>query len=139
MTSVRPADNSFIARERELAALVAAFASACSGSGKLVLLTGEGGIGKTRLIEHFAASLPSNAAVVLWGRCHPDPDVPAYWPWRRIVEAYAERRDDAELLQVLGQGAPGHRAARSGTERSIPSARTPGDARASRGEAPAFR
>src|SRR5262245_20289548 len=93
--------NPFIARDNELAALGAAFESTRSGSGKLILFTGEGGIGKTRLIEHFATSLPSDASVVLWGRCHSDPDVPAYWPWLRVIEAYAEPREDPELLRVL--------------------------------------
>ncbi len=93
----------FLGRLGELAALRAA-SSKLEPSGRLVLLTGEAGIGKTRLIEQFTASL-SSATRTLWGRCHRDPDVPSYWPWLAIVEAHAERRDDTTLLEELGDGA----------------------------------
>jgi ATP/maltotriose-dependent transcriptional regulator MalT len=43
---------------------------AASGRGRLVLLGGEAGIGKTSLVRHFARSLPPRVAV-LWGACDP--------------------------------------------------------------------
>src|SRR6185295_11465456 len=44
-----------IDREREIAELEAALASALAGSGRVALLAGEPGIGKTRLARAFAA------------------------------------------------------------------------------------
>ena len=45
----------FVGRERELADILGAFDDARSGTGRLVLLTGEPGIGKSRLADELAA------------------------------------------------------------------------------------
>jgi DNA-binding CsgD family transcriptional regulator len=54
-------------RDELLAALTAALASAARGAGATVLVSGEAGIGKTTLLEHFAQSVRN--ARVLWGGC----------------------------------------------------------------------
>ena len=46
----------FVGREQELAGLVAAWRAASAGAGRAVLLEGEGGMGKTRLIEELQAA-----------------------------------------------------------------------------------
>src|SRR5260221_2586101 len=97
--------NPFVARARELEALKDAFASSRAGGGKLVVLTGEGGIGQSRFVEHYTSWLCPDGAATLWWSCNEDPDVAAYWQWLRIIEAHAERRDDAALLGELGAGA----------------------------------
>ena len=45
-------------------------AEAASGRGRLVLVAGEAGIGKTALVRRFTETLPSRARV-LWGSCDP--------------------------------------------------------------------
>ena len=52
-----PHETAVVGRESELAALREAFECAKSGSGQVVLLRGEPGIGKTRLAEEFARRL----------------------------------------------------------------------------------
>ena len=52
----------FVGREQELAGLVAAWRAASAGAGRAVLLEGEGGIGKTRLIEELQAVTRQAAA-----------------------------------------------------------------------------
>ena len=52
----------FVGREQELAGLVAAWRAASAGAGRAVLLEGEGGIGKTRLIEELQAAARRAAA-----------------------------------------------------------------------------
>ena len=46
----------FVGRERELRTLHAAFESTLDGSGRVVLLGGEAGIGKTSTCQAFAAA-----------------------------------------------------------------------------------
>ncbi len=55
-------------RESLLDALTQALGQATAGHGRTVLVTGEAGIGKTSLVEHFVAQQPT-ATRVLWGAC----------------------------------------------------------------------
>jgi DNA-binding NarL/FixJ family response regulator len=55
-------------RESALEQLQAAFRSASSGHGRLVLVGGEAGVGKTALVRAFCAETNGDAAV-LWGAC----------------------------------------------------------------------
>lgn len=55
-------------REAELRALAAAWAEAREGAGRVALVGGEAGIGKTALVEAFARGL-AGAPRVLWGAC----------------------------------------------------------------------
>ncbi|HEY3263789.1 MAG TPA: AAA family ATPase [Actinomycetota bacterium] len=59
----------FVGRERELAELVASLDEAFGGRGRLVLLSGEPGIGKRRLADELAGRAASRGLRVLWGRC----------------------------------------------------------------------
>ncbi len=55
-------------REAHLAGLEAALAEASAGSGRIALVSGEAGIGKTSLVENFT-SRHQNAVRILWGAC----------------------------------------------------------------------
>src|SRR5260221_13753220 len=55
-------------RETQLEALAGALAEAAGGAGRVVLVHGEAGIGKTSLVECFTAE-HANAARMLWGTC----------------------------------------------------------------------
>jgi DNA-binding CsgD family transcriptional regulator len=55
-------------RGPHLELLAAAFASASDGAGRMVLVHGEAGVGKTALVRQFAARVP---AQVVWGACDP--------------------------------------------------------------------
>lgn len=68
----------FVGRQKELAALVAA-AGAAEAAGRPVVICGEPGIGKTRLVEELLAQLPSST-VVAWGRCSEQATSAGYWP-----------------------------------------------------------
>jgi DNA-binding SARP family transcriptional activator/tetratricopeptide (TPR) repeat protein len=61
----------FVSRAREYGALTAAWTAASNGSGVSLLICGEAGIGKTRLIDEFAAFADSNGARVLRGATTP--------------------------------------------------------------------
>lgn len=75
----------FIDRERELGELRAALASALAGRGRLVLLGGEPGIGKTRLANVLADEAAARGVPVFWGRGWEDGSAPAFWPWNTAL------------------------------------------------------
>src|SRR5437763_453831 len=68
-SSLRPTSTTFVGREAELARLTTAFATATSGQGQLVLVSGEPGIGKSALCERLAGVVTAEAGCVLLGRC----------------------------------------------------------------------
>ncbi len=75
-----PVGSTFVGRQRELAELEAALEDSLSGRGRLVMLAGEPGIGKTRIARELAIVAESRGALVLWGRCYEEEGAPPYWP-----------------------------------------------------------
>lgn len=78
----------FVGRQRELGELSGALAGAQRGEGRIVLLAGEPGIGKTRLAEELARVAQVQAIQTLWGRCYEGEGAPAFWPWVQILRSY---------------------------------------------------
>jgi hypothetical protein len=72
-------------RDRELGELGAALDGAGEGRGRLLLLVGEPGIGKSRLAEVFAEMAAERGATVAWGRAWEAGGAPAYWPWIEVL------------------------------------------------------
>jgi predicted ATPase len=93
-----------VGRARELASLLSALDDAASGRGRLILLSGEPGIGKSRLADELGEIARRRGATVLWGRCWEAGGAPAYWPWVQAIRAYVEGSDEATLRQELGPG-----------------------------------
>ncbi|MBI3798881.1 MAG: AAA family ATPase [Deltaproteobacteria bacterium] len=85
--------------------LQAALENALAGHGRVVLLAGESGIGKTRLTGEFAAFAGRRGARVLLGRCYEGEGAPLLWPWIQIVRAYVADCDPRLLREELGPGA----------------------------------
>ena len=100
----RRAAGVFVGRQRELREILAAFSDARAGRGRLVLLTGEPGIGKSRLADELAAHAQAGGATVLWGRCWEAGGAPAYWPWVQALRTYVRDRDHETLRRQLGAG-----------------------------------
>lgn len=78
----------FVGRQREMAELRAALDDALSGDGRLVMLAGEPGIGKTRIAQELAAVAEGRGVRVLWGRCYEGGGAPPYWPWAQAIRTY---------------------------------------------------
>ena len=57
---------------------------AAAGRGRVALLLGEAGIGKTSLAEAADGWRASAGFAVAWGRC-PAADTPPYWPWTQVL------------------------------------------------------
>jgi predicted ATPase len=87
----------FVGRQREVSALRTALDSACAGDGRMALLAGEPGIGKTRTVMELTAPATNRDALIVWGRCHEEAGAPPYWPWVQILRAVAAARNPNEL------------------------------------------
>ena len=101
----QPAHSAFVGRERELAELRAGLDDASAGHGRLFLLSGEPGIGKTRLAEEISIGASARGMRAVWGRCWEGGGAPAYWPFIQILRACIDDRDDEQLKALLGSGA----------------------------------
>lgn len=87
-THSTPARPLFVGRERELSELRNGLADATSGRGRragVFLISGEPGIGKTRLADELAADAASRGMRVVWGRCWEGGGAPAYLPWVDVL------------------------------------------------------
>ena len=75
----------FVGRRKEMGRLKACMEEVLSGRGRLVMLVGEPGIGKTRTAEELKTYAGLRGAQVLWGRCYEAQGAPPYWPWIQAV------------------------------------------------------
>ena len=92
----------FVGREAELAQLRLAVGAARAGRGRVVLLAGEPGIGKTRTARELAAAARAAGMEVLWGRAWEEEGAPAFWPWAQALRAWAERQPAERLAGLAG-------------------------------------
>ena len=99
-----PQRRVFVGRGRELAELVAGLDDAFAGRGRLFLVAGEPGIGKSRLGEELIRHANGRGARVLIGRCWEAGGAPAYWPWIHALRAYVRDCDPATLRAQAGSG-----------------------------------
>jgi DNA-binding CsgD family transcriptional regulator len=93
-----------VGREAETGALQAALANARGGAGGLVFLTGEPGIGKSRLALEVANQARADAATVVAGRAVPASASTPYRPLTEaLLQALRDRRfpDDTKLAPWL--------------------------------------
>jgi DNA-binding SARP family transcriptional activator len=95
----------FVGRGRELRELVRGLEEALAGKGRLFLISGEPGIGKSRLVEQLTWQARERGAEVLVGRCWEAGGAPAYWPWVQAIRSYVRDRDPEPLRSQLGAGA----------------------------------
>ena len=87
----------FVGRQGELATLRNGYEVAESGRPRLVLIAGDAGMGKTRLLRELRAGIEP-PAVVLHGHCYEDAPLP-YLPFVEALRALLEIRPDS--LDVL--------------------------------------
>ncbi len=83
------AASPLVGREKELTVLQQCWQKVQSGRGRLVLLGGEAGIGKTRLVQVFAERLRWHGTRVLWGHCYEFEHLLPYQPIAEILQQAA--------------------------------------------------
>src|SRR4051794_8824997 len=89
--------RTFVDREHELGELLAAVDEALGGRGRLFLVSGEAGIGKTALALEFADRATRRGGRVFWGRCREGGGAPVYWPWIQVIRAMMRGRSVQSL------------------------------------------
>jgi DNA-binding SARP family transcriptional activator len=99
------AADELVGRDDQLAALDAILAGARGGRGRMTLVAGEPGIGKTRLAEEAARRAAAAGMQVAWGRCHEGDGAPAFWPWAQVVRQLATGLAPGQLAAMLGPSA----------------------------------
>jgi DNA-binding SARP family transcriptional activator len=81
----RLAASPFVGREEELARLAAGIDDALAGRGRLFVVVGDAGTGKTRLADEVASLAKQRGARILWGRGWSGGGAPPYWPWTQAM------------------------------------------------------
>ncbi len=80
--------SQFIGRRRELSLVWNRFEAAKGGRARVVLLVGELGIGKTRLLEEVAECAVQDGATVLRGGASESEGMPPYLPFLEALGQY---------------------------------------------------
>jgi len=115
------AGRGLIGRVAERAAVAELVAAAERGRGALLLISGEPGIGKTRLLQEAVERAREAGLRTLASRCSEAEGAPPYWPWtqmlRSVLEAPSPAVSDAlrsrrpalapVLPELLADGPPG--------------------------------
>lgn len=95
-----------VGREQQVAALQAALTEVAAGHGRIVLVAGEPGIGKTRLAEEGARRAVHGGFGVAWGRCSEEQGAPPFWPWAQVLSGLLAGMPSEQLRAVLGSDGP---------------------------------
>ncbi len=84
------AGSTLVGRASEIAVLTEAARAAAAGRGRAVVISGEPGIGKTRLAEEVVRAATADGFVVAWARCHESAASAPYWGYTQIAEQLLE-------------------------------------------------
>jgi predicted ATPase/DNA-binding SARP family transcriptional activator len=95
------ARSPFVGRADQLAALAGEWQRVRRGERRVVALSGEPGIGKTRLAAELCAAAHASGGMVLLGRCHEDGLVP-YEPFVEALRRYVAACPVQALRDRLG-------------------------------------
>jgi len=77
--------SGLVGRQREVVELEAAIEKLLLGHGDLVVVSGDAGIGKTRLCEELAETAASRGVTVAWARCWEAATAAPLWPWTQLL------------------------------------------------------
>src|SRR5437588_6444691 len=93
----------FVGRSTELETLRTLLPRATGEGRRVVLLGGEPGSGKSRLVREFAQDAARDGALVLYGACDAVVHTP-YGPFAQALDRLARVVDPAQLRAALGSG-----------------------------------
>lgn len=91
-----------VGRAHELAEIERALDDARGGRGRLVLIGGTAGVGKSRLADAAIEAAQHQQLPIARSYCVDDPGAPPLWPWRRLVRGW----DGTDALPAAETGEP---------------------------------
>lgn len=77
--------SNLVGRGRDLEALVGYLDETVAGRGRVVVVSGEAGMGKTRLCEELASVAGSRGVGLAWTACSETGELPALWPVKQLL------------------------------------------------------
>jgi DNA-binding SARP family transcriptional activator len=90
----------FVGRSAEVDTIATALAGARAGSGGLILLTGESGIGKTAVAQAVSASARQAGMTVAWAAHPPGVRLPLMWTWIQLLRQLGDELGQPGRLAV---------------------------------------
>ena len=96
-----PPGEVFVGRQAELAALAATAGAVPGGGSRVVLVTGEAGVGKSSLLARMGRALESDGWLVVVGRCPEAEGAPPAWAWVEALRSLAGRVPPGEFAGPL--------------------------------------
>ncbi|WP_433201098.1 BTAD domain-containing putative transcriptional regulator [Dactylosporangium sp. CS-047395] len=91
-----PGSWPLVGRDGQLSTLREMLAQAERGRTRFALVTGEPGVGKSRLVEELARHARDGGFTVLVGACSPDAGAPPFWPWSLTLAGLGEGNGNRE-------------------------------------------
>ncbi len=89
--TIDPERTRLLGRGDEVRLMNGFLADALTGRGRLVMIDGGAGIGKTRLLQEAAKGARSQGIVPLSAWCWDTNTAPTCWPWVQLIRGYMER------------------------------------------------
>jgi predicted ATPase len=96
--------SSLVGRDQPLRQLVRALDEASAGMGRLVLVSGEPGVGKTSLATAALAEAQRRGARTATGVCWDGAGTPGLWPWVQMLRALRSALGPHEWKRAAGAG-----------------------------------
>jgi DNA-binding SARP family transcriptional activator/tetratricopeptide (TPR) repeat protein len=96
------ASGFFVGRAEEVDRLMRAWKGAAAGARRAVLVAGEPGVGKTRLVAEAARVAHADGALVLWGRCDEELAV-GYQPFAEALRQWVSTAGPSAMADLAGR------------------------------------
>jgi tetratricopeptide (TPR) repeat protein len=104
-SSTSTTESAFVGRDHEIGQGLAALDDVLAGRGRLLLVAGEPGIGKSRMADVLATHAKDRGVRVLWGRCWEAGGAPAFWPWVQSLRALLRNLTAEQVRAQMAGGA----------------------------------
>src|SRR5687768_2874410 len=91
-----------VGREREIDLLERALAATQEGRGQCLILAGEAGIGKSRLVAELSQNATASGFLTLSGQCFEQDVSFPFAPFIDLLRLFCSRRSSAEIQAAVG-------------------------------------